>query len=479
VRHEVAELPAEHLARVKHRLAWCAASLLMTGVLLAPALWNQFPILQYDTGGYLARWYEGYLVPSRPAAYGLLLSATVPFHFWPVLLIQAAATIWVLALVLREFGLGGRPFLLLTVVVSLSGATTLPWLTSILLTDIFAGLAVMGLYLLVLGRTLRRTERYGLVAFIAFAMATHSATLALLAALTVCIAGLAWLRGSMIAPARARLAGAALVLGVVMTLSANYVVSSRFAFTPGGYGILFGRMLQDGIVSRYLDDHCPNTKLKLCPVRKEIPRNADAFLWGNSVFNDLGRFAGLGEEMRTIVLGSLRAYPWMQIETAVVATARQLTKVASGQGVIHQLWHTYGIMERFTPGIVPAMRAARQQRGEIAFATINRLHVPIGLATAALLPLLVFAGLRWARLSGLGRFAAAVALALLVNAFVCGALANPHDRYGARLIWLAVLTVGLAPLCAFARVDTGARTPAAVEARAAPAFARVREAAGA
>ena len=34
-------------------------------LLLAPALWNGYPLLQSDTGGYLARWYEGYLVPSR------------------------------------------------------------------------------------------------------------------------------------------------------------------------------------------------------------------------------------------------------------------------------------------------------------------------------------------------------------------------------------------------------------------------------
>ena len=33
--------------------------------LLIPAFWNGFPLLQYDTGGYLARWFEGTLVPSR------------------------------------------------------------------------------------------------------------------------------------------------------------------------------------------------------------------------------------------------------------------------------------------------------------------------------------------------------------------------------------------------------------------------------
>ena len=40
--------------------------------------------------------------------------------------------------------------MLLVTIAALSVATTLPWLTSILLTDIFAGLGVLALYLLVL-----------------------------------------------------------------------------------------------------------------------------------------------------------------------------------------------------------------------------------------------------------------------------------------------------------------------------------------
>ena len=42
-------------------------------ILIAPAIWNGYPPLQYDTGGYLARWYEGYLVPSRSTVFGLPL----------------------------------------------------------------------------------------------------------------------------------------------------------------------------------------------------------------------------------------------------------------------------------------------------------------------------------------------------------------------------------------------------------------------
>ena len=59
-------------------------------MLLAPALWNGYPLLQWDTGGYLARWYEGYLVPSRSTVFGLYLHFGEDSSFWINLGIQRA-----------------------------------------------------------------------------------------------------------------------------------------------------------------------------------------------------------------------------------------------------------------------------------------------------------------------------------------------------------------------------------------------------
>jgi hypothetical protein len=244
----------------------------------------------------------------------------------------------------------------------------------------------------------------------------------------------------------------AVALSAVMLLGANYIVSKTVAWTPGGYGLAFGRMLQDGIVTRYLDDHCPDAQLKLCPYRNELPRDADSFLWGKSVFNTLGRFAGLGDEMRTIVLGSLREYPAMQAETALRATARQLVEVGTGEGIVTTLWHTYGIIERYTPSVVPAMRAARQQHGEIGFAVINMIDVPVAWAAMALLPALLLLGVYSGEFADLGRLAATLLLALLGNAAFCGIISDPHDRYGARMVWIAVFAVALVAARAYALV---------------------------
>jgi hypothetical protein len=426
------------------RLRWTLALAVSFVLILAPAIWNGFPLLQYDTGGYLARPFEGYLVPSRPAAYGLLLAASAPFQFWPALIGQSAATLWIVALMLRVYGLGGRPLLFTIVIAGLSTLTTVAFLASILLTDIFAGLGVFALHVLVFrADTLSMREKIALVVFVAFGAATHSATIGVFGALVGAGFVLSPFSRGLIPAAGLRRALAGVLLGVVFTLGANFAVSGKPAWTPGGYGIAFGRLLQDGIVTRYLDEHCPNVALKLCPYRHELPDTADAFLWGDSVFNDLGRFAGLDEEMRTIVLGSLRDHPWLNIKAAFVAACRQLVSVASGEGVLNSIWHTYGIMERYTPGVVPAMKSARQQRGELSFESVNAWHVPVALAAIAVIAVTAGLALLRRRASDLDLLAMTVALALLANAAVCGILSNPHNRYGARLAWIAAFTVGL------------------------------------
>ena len=37
-------------------------------------------------------------------------------------------------------------------------------------------------------------------------------------------------------------------------------------------------------------------------------------------------------------------------------------------------------------------------------------------------------------------------VAILANAFVCGVLSGPHDRYGARIVWIATFTAAIAIL---------------------------------
>ena len=456
-------MSADAAKQASLRVAGTALAVAAVAVLLvAPAIWNGYPLLQYDTGGYLARWYEGYLVPSRSTVYGLYLHLGEGTFFWINLAFQSVVTLWVMHLVLRVMGMA-KPFRLAAIGMALILTTALPWLTSMLITDIFAGLAVLALFLLAAhNKKLSATEKMLLFAFTAFAAATHSATFGVLFGL--CIAG--WIMRPFTGP-RLSVKGlvqgsAAVAVSAVMLLAANYALSGQLAWTPGGPGVSFGRMMQDGIVARYLNDHCDTIKLKLCPYRNELPPTADDFLWSNdSVFNKLGRFEGMDEEMGFIALHSLTAYPLWQAEAAIAATATQLTMVGTGEGTNGWIPHTYGIIERYLPAQVSMMRAAHQQHWDINFAVINRIHIPVALISMGLLLVIVARSLWRRHLDDLGLLAATISLALLGNAFLCGVISGPHDRYGARMAWIAtfVVLIALARYLLASKLSRGLHKP--------------------
>jgi hypothetical protein len=415
-------------------------------MLLTPAFWNGYPLLQSDTGGYLARWYEGYLVPSRSTVFGLYLHYGEPGYFWLNLAIQALATMWILQLTLRVFGLA-KPWRLFGVSLVLTLTTALPWLASMLLTDIFAGLSVLSLFILVLhGDKISRSERAALFVFTAFSAATHSATMAVL--LGLCCMG--WIARPFL---RGRIKAAPLVQGMltvaagaVMLVSANYALSGQAAWTPGGYSIAFARMLQDGIVTRYLNDHCPTQHFKLCPYRNDLPETADDFLWSReTVFNKLGRFPGMSDEMGYIAVHALTEYPLWQTEEALLATGEQMLEVATGENTDHPtLMHTYGVFREYLQGQLKAVDTARQQKSFLTFGPVNLIHVPVALISTALIFAMLIAALFRRRADDVTLLMATVCLALLGNAAICGIISGAHDRYGSRLVWIATFAVMIA-----------------------------------
>jgi hypothetical protein len=128
-------------------------------------------------------------------------------------------------------------------------------------------------------------------------------------------------------------------------------------------------------------------------------------------------------------------------------------QVATGEGIGVWLGHTYGIVERFLPAQIKPMRAAQQQRWHFDFTAINRIHVPVALASMLLIAILFGHGVLRRPFDDLTLLAGTVTSALLGNAFICAAISGPHDRYGARLAWLATTVVLIAAIRHFSDDD--------------------------
>jgi len=449
---------------IEAQLKWALAIAAMMLILLAPALWNGFPLVFADTGGYLARAFERTLDIGRSALYGVFLRAGSGLYFWPNVVAQAGATVWLILLTLRTHGLGNRPALALAVVALLAALTGLPWFVGQLMPDILLPLSVLSMHLLAFRwLALRKVEIAALIVIIALAIAAHMSTLGLCIGLVAALAILrkfgSWLR---LERPRLDLTSAATAAGIALALLSNLAIANSFSFTPGGPTFLFGRLIQDGIIARYLVDRCPDPTIQLCAYRDQMPTGTDGWLWDyESPLHKLGWWRGYEPEARRIIGETLRMYPGAHIKTGLKATFDQLIALNAGEGMhSRDNAHTEGTLARWIPDAADRFRKSGQQRNAFGFSLMNAVQTPLALFATFTLPLLVLLGY-FRRISPpVATFALTVFLALLGNAAISGFFSNPNNRYQNRIVWLAPLALAVAIIGERARRDHGRQNTA-------------------
>jgi hypothetical protein len=436
------------------RMAWMIALTISLVAFLAPALWNGFALVFFDTGGYVRRVLDISLLPGRSLFYGLFLygSSLGWWSFYGPIAVQSGATVWLVFLMLRCHGLAVGPRMIAFFCVGLSLATGLAWSAGQLMPDALVPLVVLALWLLGFRlQQLHPFERAGLTVVALLGLLSHMSGMALAMGLVVVIlvARLVVTKRRLSLPVNWLPPLAVVVAGLVLMPMLHLMLVNKATYTPGGPVYIFGRLVQAGIAQRWLAENCPVPGIKLCGLQKRIPKTGDEFLWGGtSPFKDLGEWTGTADaELGFLVKMCLKAYPGAVALTALQATAQQMFMVKTGDQLAEVHHDTRNVFVNILPAHVGAsFIKARQQQGGVTqqlFDAINRFHVPI--AHLSVFCLLVVAG--WGMRSGRHDLAAAamfMLIALLGNAFICGALSNPHDRYQSRLAWLGPLVVGMA-----------------------------------
>lgn len=444
--------PAAGLRDLCLRLFYLAVGL---AVLLVPALWNGFALVFFDSGGYVLRVLELTLAPGRSIFYGLFLWATSLgwLSFWGPVLAQSWATLWVLQLTLRCHGFDAGPPAVALWSLGLGLTTGICWYTSQLMPDALVPLVVLALWLLgFCSYKLGGGERAGLAGLALLGILAHMSSLALALGLVAVTLGAGWWlqRCGWSLAVRAWAPAAVVAASLVLMPLLHLALVGKAVYTPGGPVFLFGRLVQDSIAQRWLAEHCPVPGIRLCGLQDRLPATADDFLWsGTSPFQDLGGWSGAADaELGALVQACVRAYPGMVAWTSLKASLAQMVKVATGDGLDEFQAAARGVFSTLLPRTATAFNAARQQHNQITqplFDTLNRVHQPMAyLSILGLLAVIVW-GARTDN-HDLAAMALFVYLALLGNAFICGALSNPHDRYQSRLVWLASLVVGMALL---------------------------------
>jgi hypothetical protein len=380
----------------------------------------------------------------RSVAYSVFAYVTcAPGNSWlGTCALQALTLAFVLSTLFKTLGLFGRPMALLGFAALTVFATPAAWFAVYGTPDIFAGVAILCVGLLVAypDRLSLRTKIVFAV-LIGFTVCAHLSHIPLVAALVAIAGAVLILReglGGWKKAARpfAWIAVSALI-GLAVTVSINAIGFKKASVTGNHYPIVLASSIQAGPARWYLESHCASEHYAICELYTSFPTTSDEFLWGKTGVRARAT-AEMAERIRleepVILKRAFAAYPLTSMKEALFSSFRQTIAIGIRD-------HWFGArLERDAGGNLELIESRHSQwlvKNIMGFG----FELMLAAAVAAMVSLAVR---RRDRLnSPAGGLLLMVVSGCLVNAAICGALSAVADRYQGRVIWVFIVCVAI------------------------------------
>ena len=451
-------------------------------------------------------------VGARSPYYGIFLY-TVAHRgtLWLLASVQALACAWMIFLLWRSLAAEAPGWTYYALMAALSLGTSLPWVASFAMPDVFAGLLIIGAALLLFYRDqLTRWEKPAVCVLVGVVLAFHGSHPLLLIAMVVVGVLLARL---MKAPKSAikgyvQIAG----IGIISAAVALFVYAQSIYLYTGDHlrrpPFMMALVISDGPGRTYLRESCPKgAPWVICPF-KDLPlKNSDQILWSSQpatgVFNRMNyedRVAMEEQEMEFVV-ATIFHHPIAQAVASLKDWGQQLTEFYVDDPLrrpsaffLHKYWGKTNLVDLMR-GVGECGDWGELCEPKVKIDELEIVDTPIvllsilGLLVAlcqrsTLLGAVQRRSFDWsdpmARATAVSLF---IAAAVVMNAGICGMIAGPFARYQARVIWLVpaealLLAMALVPQAMWAKIRTrtGMDNLDRVWDRLAPAAARVGEA---
>lgn len=416
---------------------------------------------------------------ARSPFYGVLVYlVSKPKGFWSLVAIQALVASFALFQSAKAFS-GRRPLAAFAATVFITAvASSLPWYVSFVMPDIWLGAAIVCWIAVIFGTGPQRL--FSLLAACVLIIAAalfHQSNWVVLVGIAVSAPLVGLITG--VADRRMYTAVAVGVIGIGAGLAANWTfgyLAQRHYGEPIRQPIFVtARLLADGPGREYLQKSCAENPQEyvLCRYRNQPLESSDDILWsseaGSGVYTtaDYETRKALSEEQWRFVMGVLANDGLGVMEAAAANTLEQLSTFSLREFEINY-WLNWSKSEYWSNlKIFDAMPASsRCIRAPDACKSPKWISFSDDLQQWVFLASLLFVGavvssqfLSWRVASDLDRRLTAVAILLLLvvlgNAFICGAVSGPVDRYEARLSWMLPAFAALVLAMEATRRQTG------------------------
>jgi hypothetical protein len=426
--------------------------LLASAAMLLPAFFNGFPLLYSDTGAYIASGFEGKVPLDRPITYGLFLRhASLAHSLWFVVLAQSIIVSSLLWAIFAHF-LGPvkhAAIWFLAIVFGLNLISSLPWISGMLMADIFTPISFLLLYILMF----QTPTKKWLLVFVAvaylFTTATHlthaPAHLALLVGIAFFkliipqfLQAISWLKWL--------LAFALVLLNFIFLPALHYSHNAGWVSSRSGHLFLTARFIESGAVKAYLDENCVDETAFLCQFKDSLPNNGSDFLWlPESVLYKTGGWAQNTEGYKEINQQIFSSPTYFKIYFLHTWKVLQFHLFAHNIG--EELiplglnsppgWETEAHFKNELPQLLGSKQTANYWQGKL------NGHNQLIFVVWVIAILICFYFLFSKQLSNPLRIFIFCGFLVYVGNFVVVCIASSGSRYNARLDWLFVFMAAL------------------------------------
>lgn len=433
-----------------------AAYLLATTlILIAPALYNRYPLVYFDTGAYLERAVDLQAPFDRAIGYSLFIRiCSLLISTWPVIIVQAILVNLLLYRLISVFFQQNRIARHAVSIITLTFCSGLAWYTAQLMPDVFTFITGLLLLLILLEPKLNRKGAIGYGILLVVAVLTHLShwpivmlTLMLLVVFRLMrakfsdrVSKLKWLTLSVVI---------LITFLLQSTFNALHHNGFRFSLVPNSF--LTANIGEMGYLKLYLDENCPETSESLCEIKNHLPLESGGYLWSmvGPLQNHPGGWQEFEQDCKPVVhdfLTQPRYLKWF-VFGSMKATVKQMFQVDLASG----LHYKYGegtppywpIQSHFKMELNEYMNSIQAKGDKLPldfFRSMNYL--------ALFLSLLVLGGAALSnRLDDRLLWLCVIVFSIyFFNAAITGILANVYDRLQCRvlpLIQLAAIIISL------------------------------------
>lgn len=409
-----------------------------TILLLWPAIFNHFPVMDRDTASYLDSAFKLEAPWDRPITYGLFLRAFSlnGLSLWPVIIVQSFLATWLIFLAARLFFDPVKHwYRFFILIIILAFLTPLAWTVCKVIPDIFTAYGILSLALILNNPSKKITRIFLFVTFF-FSNGMHHSNFPVHLGLILLFFAL-WLFN--VRNVRKKMIILNLVMVLLLTLSGYLFMST--SYSKSRHVFFMGAMVEHGILQEFLDQECPERTFEFCKYKDKIPRNAIQFIWSeDSPLQDMGGWKNTKEEFNRIITETLTRpkYLVMHLRESVKATLQQLItfRIIHFNASFTEDSAVYKRIDKYLPHLSGHYLVSRQTQKKLTlFRYVSHASVMmVGLSLLYILFSLIF--LKVPLHSYQKVFLSVIVAGIIMNAWICGTFANVLPRLESRLIWL-------------------------------------------